>query len=726
MMKFRGPIFLSLIVIALLIGAYSPAPYVDNAEKEAVLMQTILNGLEQWHYQPQAIDDNFSKKVYDLYLNRLDGGRRWLTQPDIDKLAKYELALDDEAKAGTYEFFDLATELKAAGIRKTKAYYQELLAQPFDFTVKEMVELDNDKKPFAKNDAELKDYWRKSLKFETLTRLNDKLEAQKKLQEKAAEKQAESSEEIPAVEIKTYEQLEAEARADVLKLYNRWYDRMEKQKRMDHISEYLDVISNVFDPHSGYFEPVEKQSFDIGFSGRWEGIGAALLEDGDFTKVSEIIVGGPAWRGKELEENDVIMKVAQTGEEPVDIKGMQLKEVVQLIRGKKGTEVVLTVKKVDGTMKNVKIIRDVVVREEQFAKSLLLDGAGEKEKIGYIFLPSFYADFNDPKGHFSAKDVAIEIEKLKQDNVNGIILDLRGNPGGSLSEVVKMAGLFIEDGPIVQVKARNMEPEVLEDVDPKVHYNGPLVVLVNGFSASASEIMAAALQDYERAVIVGTPTFGKGTVQRFLDLDRTLRGYAEFKPLGEIKLTIQKYYRINGGSVQLRGVTPDIVLPDSYQFLETGERYYDHAMEWSEIPSVKFSQNVVRLNNLNDLEASSKARVSQDETFQKVEQRAKMLKTQRDQSAYPLNLQAYQTLQEKREAEAKVFENMLDKEVLPGAVRNLTADKANLEQADESKIARNEDFIKSVKKDIYLREALNILHDMLKPNPKYSERRAKQ
>jgi len=744
MMKFRGPIFLSLVVIALLIGAYSPNAYVDNSEKEAVLMQTILTGLNQWHYNPQRVNNEFSEDVYKLYLDRIDSGRRWLTQEDIDQLEPFRQSLDDEARAGTYEFLNLAIERLEAGIEKTQTYYKEILDQPFDFSKKEKVELDGEKKPYAKNDKELKEYWRKSLKYETLTRLNEKLESQKKALEKAAEaeekdEEAEetNSEELEVagektaegedakkIEDKTMEELEAEARKDVLQLYDRWYTRMAKMDRMDRLSEYLNAVTKVYDPHSGYFKPIDKENFDIEFSGRLEGIGARLTEteDGVFTKVSEIVVGGPAWKGKELEENDVIMKVAQEGEEPVDINGMDINDVVQLIRGEKGTVVILTVKKVDGTIEDVSIERDIVILEERFAKSLLIEGVEEDEKFGYIYLPAFYADFNDRNGHFSAEDVAAEIDKLQQDNIDGIILDLRGNPGGSLKEVVKMSGLFIEDGPIVQVNSRGMKPEVLEDSDPKVAYDGPLVVMVNSFSASASEILAAALQDYERAVIVGTTTFGKGTVQRFLDLDRTLRGYAELKPLGEIKLTIQKYYRINGGSVQLRGVTPDIILPDVYHYLEMGERNYDHAMEWTEIKPAEYSQSVANLGDLTELEAASKIRVNEDPVFQEILKRAQMLKDQRDESSYPIQLSSYQQLIAEREKESKTFKDLMEQNRLPGKVENLSADKSDLESADESKIARNDDFIKRVKRDIQLKEVLHIMHDMAESPTKYSNR----
>lgn len=394
---------------------------------------------------------------------------------------------------------------------------------------------------------------------------------------------------------------------------------------------------------------------------------------------------------------------------------MLLNDVVQLIRGKKGTVVTLTIKKVDGTVKDVTIERDIVVLEEQFAKSLILDGAADGERIGYINLPSFYADFEDNNGRFSAEDIAQEIEKLKAENVDGIIIDLRNNGGGSLRDVVKMSGFFIEKGPVVQVKSRGQAPEVLRDVDPRVQYDGPLAIMVNTYSASASEILAAALQDYGRAIIVGSnSTFGKGTVQRFLDLDRTIRGYSELKPLGEIKLTTQKFYRINGGSTQLHGVTPDIVLPDNLHYIEAGEREREYAMEWTEIPAVEYSQNVMKIRNLEEIKARSAKRVAETAPFQKVLENAKRLEEQRDQTELPLQLAAYQKMQEEQEAEAERYEGLFELEVNHG-VANLSTDLPGI-QIDEARKARNDNWIEQVTKDIYIRETVNIVHDLIELN----------
>ncbi len=664
-------------------------------------MQAVLSGFGQLHYQPKDINDDFSSQIFDFYLDQVDGGRRFLTQEDIAKLEGYRTSIDDQAQAGQFEFFDASVQMLEAALDKTQGYYREMLETPFDYDTNEFIELDGDKKPFAQHDDELKEYWRKYLKYETVERIVNKTKEEEKKGE----------EEAP----KSFEEIEQESRKEVLEFLDDWYGRMRKLKREDRLSVYLNTFTHIFDPHSEYYQPIDKENFNIRFSGRLEGIGATLRTEDDYTKVVSIVVGGPAWKQKELDENDVILKVKQEDEdEPKDIAGMVINDVVQLIRGDKGTKVTLTVKKIDGSVKDITITRDVVVLEEQFAKSLILEGEeGSEERIGYILLPSFYADFQNKNGRFCSTDVAAEIEKLKAKNVDGIILDLRYNGGGSLRDVVKMTGLFIEKGPIVQVKSRISDPEVLKDSDSRVQYDGPLVVMVNSYSASASEILAAALQDYGRAVIVGSPsTFGKGTVQRFIDLDRTIRGFNELKPLGEIKLTTQKFYRVNGGSTQLKGVTPDIILPDNFFYIKTGERDREYAMEWTEIDPVEYDQDVLQVDNISKLRRRSEKRIEENAAFQKILANAKRVEQQREESAYPIGLEAYREMREKRQEQADEFDGVMDQVVLEN-ISNLEEDLPGIE-ADESKKARNEEWLESVSKDIYIKETLAIMHDMIK------------
>ncbi len=697
-MKLRGPIFFSVLVVTLIVAAFYPKA--DPQEKEAVLMRIILSVMNQAHFQPQVLDDKFSEKLYDLYLDRIDSGRNFLTQEEVNRLSVHKKNLDDQLLASNHDFFDLSLSLLDNGINRAQTFYKEILAQPFDFSTEEYVELSGDKRPFAANEKELKEYWRKYLKFEVLSRVADKLEGMKEA--------GEEGNNMPLAEI------EKEARAKVLENMDLRFSNFKKIKRSSRFGDYLTAFTNIFDPQSIYFEPVEKQRFEIDFYGQLEGIGARLLTIGDYTKVSEIVVGGPAWKGKELQENDVILKVAQGDGEFKDVVGMNGDDVVQLIRGKKGTKVRLNVKKTDGTIKDIVIIRDLVVLEESFAKSLIIDGANEGEKIGYIFLPKFYANFDDANGRFCAKDVAAELEKLKAENVNGIILDLRNNTGGALYEAVEMSGFFIEKGPIVQVKSKDSEPEILEDQNPQVQYNGPLVVMVNSFSASASEILAGALQDYGRAIIVGSKsTYGKGTVQRFINLDRGVRGFEELKPLGEVKVTMQKFYRINGSSTQLKGVTPDIILPDNYSYINIIEEEEKNPLPWTQIKGLNYSQNVYKIHKLKEIKANSENRIAQSDLFKKIDQNARRVQQQRKETSYPLQMERYLAMEEARKEQNKEYRELFKNTVIKG-VRSVGAGTQPLANADVAvEAAEYKDLIDAVSKDIYLKEALYIMHDVI-------------
>ena len=725
-MKFKNPLFFAIVVIGLFAASYMP--HISVEEKDNLLLQTLLGGINQLHYSPNEVDDAYSKQVFDLYLNRLDNGRRWLTKDEVATLKAYEMKIDDAILDPNYEFFEKSIALKKAGLARAEVFYKDLLKEPFDFTSVESIELDGDKKEFAKDEAQLKEYWGKTLKYDVMTRLADKLDKKEKAKnfvvktetkdgkpktEESLKKEKEDREKLLGM---TTEQLEVEAREKTLERYEDWFERLNQERRSDYMSNYLNAITNVFDPHTSYYLPKDKENFDISMSGTLEGIGARLQTSEEYTKVVSIVPGGPAWKNKELEVEDLIIKVTQGGdstEEPLDVTGLRIDDVVAKIRGKKGTEVILTVKRVDGSVKDITIERDVVIMDEGYAKSATLNYSDVIDNIGYIKLPRFYADFNRRGGKSCAIDVAKEVEKLKAKNVKGIILDLRNNGGGSLRDVVTMSGLFIEEGPIVQVKARNRKPEVLTDDDPSVQYDGPLIVMVNEFSASASEILAAALQDYGRAVIVGSNnTFGKGTVQRFFDLDSAIKGNEELKPLGEVKLTIQKFYRINGGSTQLKGVTPDIILPDNFTYIPTGEQDNEYAMEWTEIPAVDYEQNVRKVKNMSKLQAMSSKRVANNDVFIKVNENAKRLKEQRDDTNASLNIEEYQNETKLLEEEAELYKEIF-KPIEALEIKNLAVDLVEINM-DEAKKARNDDWLKAMKKDAYIQEALNIMKDMQK------------
>lgn len=672
-----------------------------NPHKDAVLMETILRHLSGVHFQPKNIDDQFSKSVYNLYLKDIDNGKRFFTQADIDQLSVYEKKIDDQALAGTFEFFDLSIQLLDKAIDKTQGYYKDILGRPLEFNQNETLESDGDKISWAKNDNDLRDRWTKLMKYEVLSRIIDEQNKQDKPEFKGEKKDVAT--------------IEKEQRAKVLDTYDKWFKRLKKLDRDHRMEIYLNSFSNVFDPHSGYFSPRDKENFDIQMSGKLEGIGARLQSDGEKTTVTEIVPGGPAWKQGVLQPDDVVLKVAQgdSDVESVDIMGWDIDDVVAKIRGPKGTKVTLTIqKKSDGSEKIITITRDVVIMEEGFAKSLILSANTQSDKkLGYIFLPKFYADFTPAGVTSCAADVQKEIAKLKDEQVQGIILDLRGNGGGSLRDVVQMSGLFIEEGPIVQVKSRTRKPEIMNDNDSRVQWGGPLIVMVNGFSASASEILAAAMQDYGRAVIVGSSgTYGKGTVQRFYDLDNATADES-VKPLGQMKLTMQKFYRVTGKTTQLDGVTPDIVLPDFYNLLDNGERDNDYPLESTTIDPVPFNQSAYRIADLDQLKRNSGTRVGANETFKKVSENASRLRKQKDQSIYPLQMEKYIAWHKKIDEEAARYDNIF-KPIDGFNIQNLTSDMSQI-QSDTSRMARNDSWIKDRQKDVQLFETVQIMLDML-------------
>lgn len=664
------------------------------------MVQTILEGIARLHFMPRAVNDDFSKDVMDIYLEDLDAYKRNFTAEDVQLFRQHELLLDDQAKEGRFDFFNLASERYQAALVKTQGFYRDILANPLQYSASESLETDYDRLEWAQGDAALRQRWVQWMKYEVLRRIHEELNRQAK-PDFSGEK-------------KTFEVLEPEMRAKVLDTYDKFYKRLMKADRTKLLEGYLNALTNAFDPHTGYFSPQDKENFDIQMSGKLEGIGARLQSDGEKTTVTEVVVGGPAWKEGSLQAKDVIVKVGQEAGEDVDVMGWEIDDVVSKIRGPKGTKVHLVVRKPDGSERDIVIVRDVVIMEEGLAKSLMLSTkAAGSDRVGYIYLPKFYADFTPQGATSCAADVARELEKLKAEGVRGVILDLRNNGGGSLRDVVQMSGLFIEQGPIVQVKSRNRDPEIMEDRDARVQWGGPLVVMVNSFSASASEILAAAMKDYGRAVIVGASgTYGKGTVQRFLDLDNATTD-PSVKPLGEMKLTVQKFYRINGATTQLNGVEPDIVLPDTWNLInELGERESKYAMQANTISPVRYKQQVYTITNMGKLRAASQARVQASTTFQMVEENARRMRRQRDNTAYPLEASAYEKWSLQQREEAKRFEDMFAP--IDGfEVANLSADLVQI-TADTSRSARNEDWMKERRKDVQLHEAMRIMQDMIR------------
>ena len=666
-------------------------------EGEDILMKAVNASLQGAHYDPAVINDEFSEKAFKLYLKNLDANKRLLSKSDVKQLDKFEKEIDDEIKNGTYNLFNASIKLVNKQTTLTEQFFEDILAQPFDFNINEEVDFDEEI-PYAKNDKELKDRWRKYLKYSVLTKLYTDQLAQEKAEEKSD----------TVFTPKPFDTLEYNARKSVLKTHRDYYSRLKRLERKDRLSMYINSITGVYDPHTNYFPPADKENFDIQMSGQLEGIGAQLQEKDGYIKITNIIPGGPSSLQGDLQANDLILKVKQEGGEAVNIVDWRIDDAVKIIRGKKGTKVTLTVRKPDGAEQDITITRDVVILEETYAKSLLLNDK-DNVKTGYIYLPSFYADFRNPRGRFSWKDVKAEVEKLKTAGVKGIILDLRSNGGGSLDDVVKMGGLFIDEGPIVQVKEKGRKPQVLADRYAGAEWDGALVIMINEFSASASEIMAAAMQDYGRAVIVGSSSsHGKGTVQRFLNLNQTIRN-KNIPDLGSIKLTIQKFYRINGDATQLKGVSSDILLPDNYMYIKTGEKEQDYPMAWDQIESASYDSKSYQVKK--SVFETSKARVQSNETFKLIEENARRWEKQRESKKYPLSITKYALQEEKQKAEGEKFEILNKLEISGFEVSNIPSDLEKI-KTEESRMKINKDWIKSINKDPYVYESLQIIEDL--------------
>lgn len=666
----------------------------NDKEKSEVLLDLLYQGLSMNHFTGVNLTDNFSKDVYDLYLDRLDYGKRFLLKTDVEEFSKYQLKLDDEIRNKTTMFLEESVDTLLKRIDFIEAGYEKILAVPFDFTSQESIQVDAELREYAASNAELLELWRKIFKYQVLTRVYDKMSQ-------------------PDSTSMNFADAEKDAREKVLKSTRDWFKRMKELSFADYRSLYLNSILNVVDPHTSYFPPEDKENFDISMSGQFEGIGATLsVKDGVIT-VAAIVPGSASDRQGELEVEDKILKVAQGPDEPVDVVDMPLEDAVRLIRGKKGTEVRLTVRKPDNTIKIVPIIRDVVILEETYAKSLILE---RENKIGYIKLPKFYADFTKTGGKTSSQDIKTEVQKLQSEGIKGLIIDLRDNGGGSLQDVVDIAGYFIETGPVVQVKARGQMPMILDDKDPSVLYDGPLTILVNEYSASASEILAAALQDYQRAIILGSKsTFGKGTVQKMIELDRVLPyELRKLQPIGALKMTIQKFYRINGSTTQLTGVIPDIIFPDVNQFREVGEKEMEHPLAFDEISSANYTVwNKKKIQDkVKKLEAASQERISKSEAFNLIQKQSELLKKREKETLVSLNYEEYKKYSVTVDKEGEELRNKLKLETGISIATPLADLKAV--EADSVKRDLHTKWENELKKDIELFETLHVMDDLVK------------
>ncbi|GAA4316569.1 carboxy terminal-processing peptidase [Compostibacter hankyongensis] len=697
-LKFIVPALLvSSAVAALAFGTYKK--HAAPPGKDEAIVALIGQVLKQGHYDPKDIDDKFSQTVFNKYIDQLDGEKKFFLQPDISYLRKYEHLIDNEINGeGRLGFIRETDSIFDLRFRQARSIYPVVLEKPFDFTKKDSIQLDRDKTGFPASAAEARTRWEKMMKYRTLDKLVE-------LQEMKAKAKTGDT-----LKTETPQQLEADARQKVKRIYDLYFDRMHSHlTEDDRFSMFVNVITTSMDPHTDYMAPAEKRYFDEQMSGTFFGVGAVLRQDEDKVKVESIVTGGPAWKEGELKAGDVILKVGQAEKEPEDLTGYTTQDAVKLIRGEKGTVVKLTVKQVDGSVKTIAITRGEVKQDDTFARSYTIGG---KHKIGFIVLPEFYFSSTGRTGPgSSAYDVAKEIKKLKAEKVEGIVLDLRFNGGGSLGDAIDIAGLFIPQGPIVQVRSRNGNVDVLKDRDPAVAYDGPLAIMVNEYSASASEILAAAMQDYKRAVIIGSPsTYGKGTVQRMFDLNDFLSSADREKlgDLGAIKLTIQKFYRVNGGSTQRKGVTPDIILKDPYY--DIAEKTDSAALPWDEISKAAYVPWKDTFNT-EVLRKGSAYRVAHNPAFQLIGQNLAALKKIDDNKVMSLNMQQFKAEQKADDSELKQLDKVKDV-VTPLSIANLPVDLSYI-RSDSVKVGRNRDLLKLYEKDPYLMETLHVMDDMI-------------
>ena len=701
------PVMLVLMSIGLFIGFKSMGSSDGNTEENpklryAKILRNVGILLEEGHFSPKKIDDEFSKAVLKRFEEDLDGEKNIFFQSDINELSKYNTKIDDEIHGAEIESFYAVNNLYLKRQNEVSLIYNKLLSKPFDFTVNETVESNPDKLSFPKNEAERSDLWRKRMKYMALSKYSDLLEERTKSKDKKDYK------------AKADTTLERESRDFVRKQMDRYFITKKSRETADeNFSTFVNNIAGSMDPHTDYFAPVDLRSFNESMRGSFYGIGAQLKEEDGKIKITSLVSGMPAWRSGELKENDEIIKIAQGAQEPVDVTGYSVTDAVKIIRGaEKGSEVRLTIRRIDGSIKVVALLRDEINIDETFARSVIINS---DHKIGYIYLPEFYADFQNPSKPRCAADVAKEIEKLKKENVEGIVLDLRNNGGGSLYDVVQMAGLFIEDGPIVQVKSRDDKPSVLRDRDRTVQYTGPFAVMVDETSASASEIFAAAIQDYKRGIIIGsTSTYGKGTVQRQIPLNpesenRLISSTSKVEDLGSLKLTLQKFYRINGGATQLKGVTPDVVLPDRLEYLKFREKDNKYALKWDEIEKVDFKP-WENYTNLDAVIGAANNQTALNPNFTKIKNSVKVLENNSNKP-YSLSLKQYE--EDKKQLKA-VYKQLEDAYKLAKAldVKNIVADTTEINKTKE-KIDRNKQFVKRVGEDIYIDESVKILNKMI-------------
>ncbi|MGK0296656.1 MAG: carboxyl-terminal processing protease [Gammaproteobacteria bacterium] len=670
-------LFITVCLLSLPVSSLTPtvaeSELVPSQDQEQAI-EIILHIIENYHYRKKALDDNLSSEILETYLKGLDPNRSFFTQQDISQFEQYRYQLDDALDSSNLDPAFIIFKRYRNRVQERVSLALAELESDFDFTEDEDYGFDRTDSPWS-DITDLEEIWRKRVKNDYLS-------------------------------LKLANKEQDEIKETLSKRYQRLATSTLQYNASDIFQLFVNAYTGVIEPHTSYFSPRTSENFDISMSLSLEGIGAVLRGDTDYTEVQSVVPGGPADLSGELKDGDKIIGVGQEEEgEIIDVIGWRLDDVVDLIRGPKGSLVRLEIlakdEGIEGPSKKILITRDEIKLEESAAKSEIIENESGNN-IGVITVPTFYSDFaaqaaGDPDYKSTTRDVRKLLAEMESENVNGIIIDLRDNGGGSLSEAIEFTGLFIESGPVVQTKDSSGNIDINRDRDPSITYGGPLAVLVNRNSASASEIYAGAIQDYRRGVIIGEPTFGKGTVQNIVDLNRFTRSKSDY---GRLKTTIAQFFRINGGSNQHKGVIPDITFPTAALISDHGERSLDNAIPWDEIKAAKFVPAQAPVDRYNAAKVLHENRIKTDKLFQLLLDERKL--------AYTISETKVISLQESK--------RKLEREKLTKSRKNLQNEfriAQGLEPLAEE--SDDEEFDKTEPVDVILNEAARILEDLSRP-----------
>ena len=702
--NFKLNILLLLIPFTCLVFCFN-APKNDD-EKMSTIMISVKNTLSYLHYAPKPINDAYSKEVYKHYFEMVDPAKRYFLKSDMAEFAQHETKLDDYLNQGDLRFYKLTVDRLYQRVDELDKITQDILAKPIDLNEDETLILEPKAKQHPANTAEMAKEWKKYIKYNILQEMESLTAKEEAQREKKDSVQRHKLQDTIKLEVLTADEKRTKATQEVKELITDTFRRFKKRSKKDWFTVYMNAYTEVFDPHTNYYSPKNKEEFDSQFKGKIIGIGAVIQEKKGYLYLGPLTIGAPAWKSKQLSEGDKILKVkSKPGEDAVNVVGMLVDEAVRLIRGKEGTKVTLTVEKKDKTVREVTMTREEVAIEDTFARSLVVN-APDGKKYGFIHLPSFNADFEDAKGRNASDDIKNEIVKLKTQNVQGIILDLRNNGGGSLTEVGDIMGLFMDTGAYVQVKEGTGKIQTLRNKNSTPIWTGPVIIMQNELSASASEILAGAMQDYGRGVVLGSPqSFGKGTVQTFVDLNRFLNTTDDF---GSLKLTIQKFYRVSGESTQRKGIQSDIRMKDFFTYSEIGERYDDHALAWDKIPAADYRP--VNYFAVQALQKSSEARLENNRTYQLIQESAQWKENLDKEESIPLNQAKFNEVMKTRKEQLKKYKVL--QKFNNGLSFTLNPDEVIREKKDEAFRKKTQNWTKNLQRDLYLQEAVNTMAEM--------------